>query len=73
MNGKEIDEHDKFIEHENKVWDKIKKLDREELLILLQAYDAYVFEIVRENNGEPVGVPEFYEYDYQEYARELYK
>lgn len=76
----EIDEHEdkiwdevKFLTHQNKVWDEIKKLDPQEWLILLRAYDAYVFEIVRENNGEPVGVPEFYEYDYQEYAKELYK
>ena len=61
--------HEQFVEWEDKKWGDIKSLSREELLKLLMAYDAYVWEIVNENEGEPVGVCEFYEYDYQEYVK----
>lgn len=61
--------HEQFVEWENKKWGDIKSLPREELLELLMAYDAYVWEIINENQGEPVGVCEFYEYDYKDYVK----
>ena len=61
--------HDEFLEFEDKVWVDIKQLDRSELLSLLVAYDEYVYQVIHENEGEPVGVPEFYQYDYQEYVK----
>lgn len=62
-------DHDKFIEWEDNIWCDIKKLPPKEILRLLIAYDEYVFQIVHENQSEPVGVPEFYQYDYQEYVK----
>lgn len=44
---------------------EITNLEQEELLDLLWAYDEYVRQIITENEGEPVGVKEFYENDYQ--------
>lgn len=54
---------------ENKTWEEITKLPRKEILSLLVAYDEYVYQICVENEGEPVGVCEFYEYDYQDYVK----
>lgn len=54
---------------ENKIWDKIIKLPRKELISILAAYDEYVYQVCTENESEPVGVCEFYEYDYQEYVK----
>lgn len=49
----------------DKVWkEQISKLDKHELLKLLGAYDAYVWQIINENEGEPVCVAEFYINDY---------
>ena len=54
---------------ENKVANEIMRLPRKELLSLLIAYDEYVYQVVHENESEPVGVCEFYEYDYKEYVK----
>lgn len=61
--------HEEFLKFEDKVWVEIKELQREALLDLLMAYDEYVYQIIHENEGEPVGVPEFYQYDYKEYVK----
>lgn len=53
----------------NKTVEEIKQLPREELLDLLFAYDEYVYEIIVENESTPVGLCEFYEYDYKDYVK----
>lgn len=54
---------------ENKTWEEIIKLPRKELISLLVAYDEYVYQVCVENESGPVGVCEFYEYDYQDYVK----
>ena len=53
----------------NKTWEEIMNLPRKELINLLAAYDEYAYQIVVEKQSEPVGVCEFYEYDYQDYVK----
>ena len=48
---------------------ELKNLPKDELIKLLLAYSDYVQQVVSENEGEPVCVAEFYEYDYQEYVK----
>ena len=50
-------------------WQELRELDHEELFQLLLAYDEYVYQVVNENQSEPVGVLEFYQYDYKEYVK----
>lgn len=54
---------------EAKKWVELSKLSKNEIFSLLVAYDEYVFQIVNENQSEPVGVLEFYDNDYQEYVK----
>lgn len=54
----------------DKVWKEIKGLSDVELARLLKAYDEYVWQIITENESTPVGVAEFYQYDYQECWKE---
>lgn len=56
-------------EKDNPVIEEILKLPRDELAKLLFAYGDYVYQVVNENEGEPVCVEEFYENDYQEYVK----
>lgn len=58
-----------MIEEINKIWTEIMSLPKKEILSLLVAYDEYVYQICVENEGEPVGVCEFYTYDYQDYVK----
>lgn len=51
------------------VIDEIKKLPKAELIDLLFAFDEYVYQVIYENQSEPVGVCEFYQNDYQEYVK----
>lgn len=62
-------EKDRKMAWENKTWRKIIILPKREIIDLLAAYDEYVYQICSENNSQPVGVCEFYEYDYQEYVK----
>lgn len=54
----------------NTTWEGIKTLTKKELLDLLAAYDEYVYDMTVANldydSSVPVGVCEFYEYDYQQ-------
>lgn len=50
-------------------WQELRDLPHEELFQLLMAYDEYVYQVVNENQSEPVGVLEFYQYDYKEYVK----
>lgn len=62
-------EKDRKMAWENKTWRKIIILPKREIIDLLAAYDEYVYQVCVESEGEPVGVCEFYEYDYQEYVK----
>lgn len=64
MTPNEIKEWNNFIVNK---WADIKKLGKHELLHLLASYDEYVRQIIEENEGEPVCLAEFYEYDYPDY------
>lgn len=52
------------------IWKEVRGLSDTELARLLKAYDEYVWQIITENESTPVGIAEFYEYDYQEYWKE---
>lgn len=55
---------------EVKKWIELSKLSKDEIFSILVAYDEYVFQISQEEfAGEPVGVLEFYDNDYQEYVK----
>lgn len=51
------------------MWQELSELSHDELFKLLMAYDQYVYQVVNENEGVPVGVLEFYQYDYQEFMK----
>lgn len=51
------------------MWQELSELSHDELFKLLVAYDEYVYQVVNENQSEPVGVLEFYQYDYKEYVK----
>lgn len=51
------------------MWQELSELSHDELFKLLIAYDQYVYQVVNENEGEPVGVLEFWQNDYQEYVK----
>ena len=61
-------EEPSWVEVQDK-WQELRELDHEELFQLLIAYDEYVYQVVNENQREPVGVLEFYQYDYKEYVK----
>lgn len=53
--------------------DEINELNKDELFDLLCCYDGYVWQVIHENEGEPVGVAEFFENDYQDILEEREK
>lgn len=59
--------------HIVKIWDEIKQLDKRDLLHLLASYEEYVRQIVEENEGQPVCLAEFYEWDYLSYFKDEFK
>lgn len=59
--------------HIVKIWGEIKELDKQELLHLLASYEEYVRQIVEENEGQPVCLAEFYEWDYLSYFKDDFK
>ena len=65
-----IEEYNKHIV---KIWGEIKRLNKQELLHLLASYEEYVRQIVEENEGQPVCLAEFYEWDYLSYFKNEFK
>lgn len=65
-----IEEYNKHIV---KIWEEIKGLNKQELLHLLASYEEYVRQIVEENEGQPVCLAEFYEWDYLSYFKNEFK
>lgn len=54
-----------------KKWEEIKSLSKEEMFALLSAYDKYVYGYYQEHDeGEPVGVLEFFDNEFQEEGEE---
>ena len=56
----------------SRLQDLLTNLNREELIDLCESYDNYVWQILNENEGEPVCLSEYIENDWQELRKENY-
>lgn len=65
-------EYYKRLENQLKIIKELDRLDKKELLALTEAYSDYVQYLQRTNESKPVGIAEFYEYDWQDYYKERY-
>lgn len=57
----------------SRLQDLLTNLSRDELIDLCENYDSYVWQIINENEGEPVCLSEYIENDWQSLRKESYE